>query len=200
VPPCHERFAATPAQSTDWFGCDLPGQSDLKSWTDYIQRPFPPTCGALGNGTVTASGGASRVDPAAAYDHRFRVASADRRLDGSATIRLEGAVTYTMPAHGIDESIGAFRIEIAAGGASGQVFADGRSNATGGMSCGTAATPYAGEHVLDLNLVGITPKTTGGVTRWVHVPATTVAGTKWVGGTSYAGRPWGSFTIALEAR
>src|SRR4051812_6342465 len=27
--PCAERFAATPAGSVDWFGCDLPGDGDL---------------------------------------------------------------------------------------------------------------------------------------------------------------------------
>jgi hypothetical protein len=188
VPACEDRFTATPAGSVDWFGCDLPAANDLKSWTDYIQRPFPPAC-APGVGTVVASGGASRVDPAAAYDHRFPIVAAERRLDGSATIRLQGTVTYAMPAHGIDEAFGSLVIEIAPGGQTGRVLADGRSNDGGGMSCGTVSTSYAGEHVLDLDL------TRG----WVRAPATTVVNPKWIGGSSYAGRPWGSFTIALPA-
>src|SRR5262245_34476383 len=35
---------ATPPGSVDWLGCGLPGAGDLKSWTNYIQRPFPPAC------------------------------------------------------------------------------------------------------------------------------------------------------------
>jgi hypothetical protein len=198
APRCADRFAATPAGSTDWFACDLPGQNDLKSWTDYIQGPWPSACD-LGGGSVTASGGAQRVVPAAAYDHRFP-ADAERHPDGSATIRLQGTVAYRLPAHGIEESIGAFVIEVAADGRSGQVFADGRSNDGGGMTCDSTPAAYADEHVLDLDFSGVAPVTSGGVTRWIHVPATTVAGEKWIGGSPrYAGRPWGSFTIALPA-
>ena len=55
-----ERFAATPAGSVDWFGCDLPANGDLKSWTSYVQRALPGPCdGPLGS--VTASGGAARI-------------------------------------------------------------------------------------------------------------------------------------------
>jgi hypothetical protein len=198
APPCAERFAATPAGSTDWFACDLPGESDLKSWTDYVQGPWADVC-AQGSGSVTASGGAQRVDRAAAYDHRFP-AQAQRHPDGSMTIRLAGAVTYRLPAHGIDEAIGAMEIQVAADGRTGKVFADGHSNGGGGMSCGSAPAAYADEHVLTLDFTGIAPVTSGGVTRWIHVPATTVAGPKWVGGSArYAGRSWGSFTIAVPA-
>jgi len=198
-PACAQRFANTPAGSADWFGCDLPGNGDLMSWTDYILRPFPPACG-LGSGSVTASGGAQRIDPDAAYDHRFGVLEADFRPDGSATINLQGSVTYTMPAHGIDETIGALRLEFDADGIHGQVYADGRSNPRTGTVCPGPAGPYGSEHVLDLDLTGITPQTSGGVTRWVHVPATIAPDTTLVGGGQYpAGSRWGSFTIALSA-
>ncbi len=86
---CAERFATTPAGSADWFGCDLPGLGDLKSWTNYIQRPFPPACGS-GAGTIVASGGASELDTP--YDHRFGVTSFERHGDGSITLRLSGTV------------------------------------------------------------------------------------------------------------
>ena len=80
-----------------------------------------------GAGSVTASGGAQRVDPAAAYDHRFPVARPSGASTARSTIRLAGTVTYTMPAHGIDESIGACGSRSPRTAATGQVFADGRS-------------------------------------------------------------------------
>jgi hypothetical protein len=62
------------------------------------------------------------------------------------------------------------------------------------------AAPYAEERVLDLDLTGIAPVVDGGVTRWVHVPATIAATTNKVGGGQYpAGARWGSFTIAVPA-
>ena len=69
-PGCSE--SATPTGSVDWYGCRLPGEGDLKSWTNYILRPFPPAC-APGDGAVTATGGAQRL--ATVYDHRFPVTS-----------------------------------------------------------------------------------------------------------------------------
>ena len=105
-PPCEQRFAATPAGSVDWFGCDLPGGGDLKSWTNYVQMQFPPFPCQGPLGTITASGGAARIVAAGAYDHRFGIAASEVRPDGSATIRVQGTVTYAMPVHGIDESIG----------------------------------------------------------------------------------------------
>ena len=65
-----------------------------------------------------------------------------------------------MPAHGIDESIGALRIEIAAGGLTGTVYADGARQAArhGRRRLHHAApTPYADQPVLTLDLTGITP-------------------------------------------
>ncbi len=194
APACDVRFTATPAGSVDWFACDLPGANDLKSWTDYVQRPFPPAC-AAGTGTVVATGDATRIDTAPANDPRFPNVAAERHPAGSAPIRLRGTVTYTQPAHGIEETISGLVIKIAAGGETGEVFADGSSNGGGGRACGTPATPYTGEHVLDLDLRGVTPTPSG----WVRVPAVTVADPNWIGGSNYAGRPWGSFTIALPA-
>ncbi len=103
-----------------------------------------------------------------------------------------------MPAHGIEESIGDFRIEI--DGLSGQVFADGTSNPRESTVCPGAAQPYSDQHVLDLDFTGITPTTTDGVTRWVHVPARIAAGATVVGGGVYGdGAAWGEFTIAVPA-
>ena len=200
--PCAQRFAATPAGSVDWFGCDLPGNGDLKSWTNYIQRAFPPSPCQGPLGSVTAGGGAARVVASEAYDHRFPIVSGESRDDGSATIVLGGNVTYSLPVHGIEESIGALRIVIAPGGATGIVYADGRAKPfdTSGDACTTPATPYTAEPVLDLDLAGITPVTAGGVKRWIHVPATIAAGTTKIGGGNYrAGSAWGSFTIAVPA-
>jgi hypothetical protein len=196
--PCSELFAATPAGSVDWFGCDLPGNGDLHSWTDYVQRPFAPLC-SPGQGTIVATGGAARIAASVAYDHRFTVVSGGSRPDGSATIQLQGTITYTMPTHGIDESIGALRIEIAAGGQTGTVYADGRAKPRdmGASICTTPAQDYTNEPVLTLDLTGITPAAAG-VTRWVHVPAKIAAGTTRIGGGVYeAGSAWGAFTIPV---
>jgi hypothetical protein len=201
--PCAERFAATPAASVDWFGCDLPGDGDLHSWTDYVQRPFPALkdCGST-LGTVVAADGAARIADAVAYDHRFPITSSDARPDGSATIVVRGTVTYTMPAHGIDEQIGSLRIEIAPGGQTGVVYASGHAKPRD-MSAGVCATPpqdYTDEAVLTLDLAGIAPVSSGGVKRWVHVPAKIADGSERIGGGVYgAGASWGAFTIAIPA-
>jgi hypothetical protein len=203
-PACADRFAATPASSVDWFSCDLGESGTLKSWTNYVQRAFPAVpCAGTPGGTVVAGGGAARVVASTAYDQRFPMVSSDVRPDGSATITVSGNVTYTMAVHGIDESIGAFRIEIAPGGQSGTVYADGRYKPfeMGGDVCTTAPQNYAGVAVLSLDLTGIAPVTAGGVRRWVHVPAkiAATAGERIGGGAYTAGSAWGSFTIALPA-
>ncbi|HEY6890087.1 MAG TPA: HtaA domain-containing protein [Solirubrobacter sp.] len=201
---CADRFAATPSSSVDWFSCDLGESGTLKSWTNYVQRQFPAVpCAGTPGGTVVAGGGAARVVAGTAYDHRFPVVSGEIRPDGSATITVSGTVTYTMAVHGIDESIGAFRIEIAPGGQSGTVYADGRYKPfeMGGDVCTTAPQDYADVAVLSLDLSGIAPVTTDGVTRWVHVPAkiAPTAGERIGGGAYAAGSAWGSFTIAVPA-
>jgi hypothetical protein len=190
-------FAATPANSVDWFACDLPGALDLHSWTDYVQRPFAPVPCQGPQGTVTASGGAARID--SAYDHRFPIASVDE-AGATTTIQLNGQITYAMPVHGIDEAIGSLKIVLT--GDHGEVYADGRFKDTdmSAAACTTPPTGYTGKHVLDLDLTGIQPVTAGGVKRWVHVPAKVVAGTGVIGGGQYDGRAWGAFTIAVAAR
>ena len=105
-----------------------------------------------------------------------------------------------MPVHGIDESLGALRIELAADGLSGTVYADGHAKPRemGNDVCTTPANPYADQPVLTLDLTGITPVTAGGVKRWIHVPAKIAAGHELIGGGTYpAGSNWGSFTIAV---
>jgi hypothetical protein len=196
---CAERPAATPVGIVDWFGCALPGTSDLKSWTGYIQREFPPFPCIGPVGTITAGFGASQVVAGDPLDHRFPVLSSAIRDDGSATIVVGGHVTYTMPVHGIDEQIGSLRIEIAAGGATGTVYADGHAKPfdTGPGSCTAAPTPYGNVAVLSLNLAGIAPVTTGGVKRWVNVPATVIDTGDRIGGGEYPASAWGTFTIAV---
>jgi Htaa len=179
-PGCSE--SATPLGSVDWYGCQLPGEGDLKSWSNYVLRPFPPACG-LGAGSITETGGAQRL--ATLFDHRFPVTSTVNHLDGRTTIYLAGTVTYTMPAHGIDESLGELEIELAADRLSGKVFADGRSNPRNATVCPGAATVYADELVLDL--------VPAGGSRWT---ATIDANTDKVGGGVYgAGAQWGAFVI-----
>ena len=201
--PARRRFAATPAGSVDWFGCDLPGNGDLKSWTNYVQRPFPPFPCPGRPGTITASGGATRVVGELAVrpplPDRLRATSAPTARPRSPS---SGDVTYTMPVHGIDESIGAFRIEIAAGGQTGTVFADGRAKPRdmGGDVCTTAPTqPTRASPSSTLDFTGITPVDGGGVKRWVHVPAKIAAGTRPARRRRLRGRAaqWGSFTIAV---
>jgi hypothetical protein len=200
--PCDStRFTATPADVLDWFGCDLPGSQDLKSWTSYIQTPFPPVPCAGSTGTITPGGGASEVVAGDRNDHRFPILSSAISEDGSATIVTSGDVSYRMPVHGIDEAIGTFKIVIDAGGKTGTVFAGGRYKPfdTGGDSCTSAPLTYAEYPVLNLDLSAITPVSADGVKRWVHVPATIAAeaGERIGGGNYGAGRPWGSFTIAV---
>ena len=115
-PPCAPLFAATPAGSADWFGCDLPGGGDLKSWTNYVLSDFPPIAGCQDvPGTIVASAGAARIQERSPYDHRLSIVSSQFEPDGSGVIDLSGTITYTMPVHGIDETITPRRIEIAAG-------------------------------------------------------------------------------------
>jgi len=198
---CEQRLASTPSGSLDWFACDLPGAGDLKRWTDYIYTPFPPVPCLGAQGSVVTAGGAARIDPGAPWDHRFTIASSDLRLDGSATIRATGSVTYRMPVHGIEETIGAFRLEIAPGGQTGVVYADGAAKLRdmGPGGCTVAPTPYAAQPVLTLDLSGIVPVTANGVRRWTHVPAKVAPGyeTLVAGGTYAAGAAWGSFTVAV---
>lgn len=197
--PC--GHAPTPVGRVDWFACQLPGSNDLKSWTNYLHVPFPspPGC-ATTPGSVTASGGAARIDAASDLDHRFTVASAVVRDDGSATIVADGTVTYAMPAHGIEESTGAFRIEIAPGGLTATVYADGTAKTrdqTGG-GCAVAPTPYTDRAVLTLDLSHSAPVVAGGVRRWVGAPATIPTDHLLFGGGSYrSGTAWGAFTIAI---
>jgi hypothetical protein len=201
--PCDAtRFAATPADVLDWFGCDLAGSQDLKSWTSYIQSTAFPEVPCTGPfGTVVPGGGASEVVAGDRDDHRFPILSSTVRADGSATIVTSGDVSYRMFRHGIDEAIGTLRIEILAGGTSGTVYASGRYKpfSMGTDTCTAAPLPYADQAVLTLDLSAVTPTTSGGVKRWVHVPATIAAGAgDRIGGGNYGtGRPWGSFTIAI---
>lgn len=199
---CAERPAATPAGIVDWFGCVMPGSSDLKSWTNYIQSQFPQFPCTGPRGTVVAGFGASQVVAGDPLDHRFPVLSSEVRPDGSATIAVGGHVTYTMPVHGINERIGSLRIEIAAGGQTGTVYADGHAKPfdMSAGSCSAAPIPYANTAVLSLNLAGITPVTTGDVVRWINVPATVIDTGDRIGGGQYEGSAWGTFTIALPVR
>ena len=81
------------------------------------------------------------------------------------------------------------------------MFADGRSNGGGGMTCGSAAAPYAGEHVLDLDLAGIAPDDD----RRRHALGPRPGDDRRrpdsgsAAATYPAGSRWGSFTIALSA-
>lgn len=199
---CDQRYTATPANIVDWFGCGMAGSNDLKSWTSYVQRAFPqfPCQGPVGS--IVAGFGASQVVAGDPLDHRFPVLSSTVRPDGSATIVVGGHVTYTMPVHGIDEQLGSLRIEIAAGGLTGTVFADGHAKPfdMSGGSCSAPPTPYANQPVLSLDLAGIAPVTADNVIRWVKVPATVIDTADRIGGGEYSGRPWGTFTIALPVR
>lgn len=200
--PACPSFSATPAGSVDWFSCDLPAAGNLRSWTEYVQRQWPAVAPCpQAAGSITTSGGAQRIDPASAYDHRFPVTNVTEVADET-TIELQGAITYLVPAHGVDERIGELRIVLDADGVHGAVYADGQTKPfdISGGACGKPPQLYSGERVLDLDLTGIAPVTAGGVKRWIHVPATVVAGSEWIVGGEYDGRPWGSFTIAVPAR
>lgn len=197
---CAQRVAVTPAESVDWFGCDRPGNGDLKSWTNYIQQDFPPFPCPGGAGSITPAG-VTRIAADSPYDHRFAIGSTTVRPDGSATITTSGSITYRMPVHGIEESIGAFRIEIAAGGLTGTVYADGTAKARdmSGAGCATPPTAYTAQPVFTLDFAGRPSVTADGVRRWVQVPATlTATGKPLVGGGTYpVGTVYSSFTIAI---
>ncbi|HWK30274.1 MAG TPA: HtaA domain-containing protein [Solirubrobacter sp.] len=198
---CADRFAQTPPGVVDWFGCDLPGSFDLRSWTTYILGPNVSVC-ENAPGTITPGVGASRVVVGEAFDHRFPILESETRPDGSIVIATAGNVAYRMPLHGIEESIGWFRIVIDPGGQTGTVYASGTSKPldTNPDVCTAPVLPYGEQAVLTLNLAGITPVIADGYKRWVHVPAKIASGVKVIGGGGpfYGpGTAWGSFTFAV---
>ena len=160
-PACADRFAATPASSVDWFGCDLPGNGDLKSWTNYVQRPFPRAAGR-GARPARSSRGARRRAASSRHGLRpplpGRLEQVRRRTDRRRS-SSRATITYTMPAHGIDESIGALRIEIAPGGQRAGLRRRPRaSRATWAAACARPRRrPYTDQPVLTLDLTGIAP-------------------------------------------
>ncbi|MDA0172827.1 HtaA domain-containing protein [Solirubrobacter taibaiensis] len=186
------RLSATPAGSVDWFGCDLPGTRDLRSWTKYVLTPAAG-CPSSDSGTIVASDGASRLIANSAYDHRLQVTQILPDLDGSVTLYLSGTITYSMPAHGIDEQITNLEIDIDPGGLTGTIRADGRSAARNGVLCVSSPEQYADETVMNLEL-----STTGNIVR---ARATVADPIGRLGGGEYpAGQPWGTFTFVDPTR
>ena len=151
-------------------------------------------------GSITPGGGASQVVAGDRFDHRFPILSSGPREDGSIVVAVGGDVTYRMPAHGIEESTGAFKIVLAADGLSGNVYGRGtyKPFSMGGDVCTDLPRAYDERLLLTLDLTGITPVTADGFKRWVHVPATVAADVDVLGGGEYRdGTAWGSFTFAV---
>ena len=194
------RLSATPAGSVDWFGCDLPGYGDLRSWTRLRAHARSRRLLGWTAGTIVASGGASRLISNSAYDHRFR-AHAGRRTTSPAARRRScpGTITYVMPAHGIDEPIGDLEIEIAPGGLTGTVHADGRSAA----ACGHVLPLAAGtEQSRTRPSMNLDPPVTSGHHRAGSTcrPDRREPSGRLGGGEYPAGQPWGTFTIVAPTR
>ena len=189
---CHPaRLSATPAGSVDWFGCDLPGARDLRSWTRYVLTPAAGC--SVDSGTIVASGGASRLISNSAYDHRFELTQVTHDLAGGYTLFLSGTITYVMPAHGIDEQITNLEIKVDPGGLTGTIRADGRSAPRAGMFCLSPPEQYADETVMNLEL-----STTGNIVR---ARATVAEPIGRLGGGEYpAGQSWGTFTFVAPTR
>jgi len=184
---------------TDWVASTLTGSMNLKTFTNYLLTNWPAVPPAMesGPGTVVASGGATRIDPANPYDHRLEIHAAEREPDGAVRITHAGRVDYRLPAHSIDNRIADPEVVIAPGGASAKVYADG--HATSMSSAGAPPVPFTDEHVLDLDLSGI-PSEVGadGTRTWHDVPAVISAtGQEELG---YGpGSAWGAWTITVPA-
>ena len=139
-------FAATPAGSVDWFGCDLAGLRRPAQLDRLRAAPLPARrrLQAATPGSVTESGGATRIRADFPYDHRFPIASVTRnarRLDDDPHQR-QGRLRDARPRH----RRGDRRLpdRAAADGMHGAVYADGRAKDTdmSAAACTTPATPY----------------------------------------------------------
>ena len=83
VTPCAQRFAATPAGSVDWFGCDLPGQRRPQELDGLrAARSLPgPCCRAARLGHRERRRGADRRAPRTTASRSPRARSAGRLGD-----------------------------------------------------------------------------------------------------------------------
>ena len=185
------RLSATPAGSMDWFGCDLPGTRDLRSWTRYVLAPAAGC--SVDPGTIVASGGASRLVSNSAYDHRFELTQVTHDIAG----RLHAVPVRDDHVHDARARHRRADHEPGDQGRPGRADrhrrADGRSAPRAGMFCLLTPEQYADETVMNLEL-----STTGAI---VPGPATVAEPSGRLGGGEYpAGQPWGTFTFLAPTR
>jgi hypothetical protein len=172
---------------TVWTSSHLPGTGDHKSFINYLTQPWG--CLDMPNGQAAPEQGATYVAAGNKYDFRLPQASV------SATrVVHTGQIHYTLPCHGLDQSMGNLEFDLATG----RVYADGlkddRSDPFG------ESTPYTDRHVLDLELASATRQTTGNATTYTGVRATVAAGAQDIVGDSYpAGTEWGAFSFTVPA-
>lgn len=184
--------------SSDWVGSTLPeGQQSLKSWINYILRG-PPGSGF--GASVEPSEGAGRIAAGNDYDYRLPVVGAAVSSTGERIVQHSGRIRYHKPQHGIDNQIANLRMVIAPDGRSGRVLADGQYQEGGGIGTpGTGSLTYRRQHVLDLDLTGVTPQRgTDGSVTYQNVPAKVSPEGAEDEIPYVAGTPWGSFTITAN--
>ena len=176
--------------ATDWRSSHLSGQgSTLWSWIAYV-RSF--------GGTVTGEHGAAAGTPNPQYDFTVNATSTAADGDGGTVVTHQGRIRSVMAAHDIDNAVEDPTIVLPASGTTAKLVADGRSGDRDNPD--GPALPFTDEHLLDLDLAGITPTVDGSGNRvWADVPATvaSVEAAELLGGAQYDGRPWGSFTIKV---
>ncbi len=191
---------APPALSTTvWESSHLPGCSscDLKSFIKYILGG-PPGSGV--GASVTPAGGADWLHPqrhpARDFDYTLPAVSSST-AGGVTTVEHTGEIRYHKPQHFLDNRIRNLEFEIPSVGTAGRVLADGQHTARFDPS--QAPVPYADEHVMNLDLSGVTPTPVPGGLVYREVPAT-VAETGQDELGYETGRPWGRFTITVPVR
>ncbi len=170
--------------TTDWSASGLSGSSDLKSWIDYIYE-F--------DGAVYTYCDAIRVDPADPWDYSLPVVSVAQAPDGTVTIAHRGRISYFMAEHGIDMYVENPVVTVAADRASATVTATMQSESRDHPDDPPVVATLA---VMTIDLSAASASSAGGVTTYAGAPAVLTA----AGGDAWgypAGRPWGTFTIAV---
>ena len=179
----------------------MPGTGDLKSWTNYVQRPFPPIpCPGRRARHRERRRGADRRRRAIRPPLRDRL---ERRARRTARRRSRspgrGHVPDARPRHrGVDRR-SSDRDRRRRPDRGRCTPTAGPSRAHGRRRVHHAREAYTGEPVLTLDLTGITPVTTRRRDALGERAGEDRAGRRrWIGGGTYpAGSRWGTFTIAV---
>jgi hypothetical protein len=197
-------YEAPVAQRLDWTARGLTGPYNLRTWVRYLRTPWAGPC-RVGDADVLTSGGASQPDAGDRDTWRLTQESAWRDVDsGKLIVQYRGTIRWAQAAHCIDNRVIDPRLEIATDEQSARLYADGQ--ASGSMADAIAGrpstTPLSNVRVLDLDLSGAGPRTSGdGATRsWSAVPSRLSAAAAGAYGLDlYLGQPFGFLQISIPS-